>query len=210
MGQNNTDWKSLPHERISEADAGRQLSADLLYLCPHLKHLRICNLIKIRDLLRPVWPASVEDRGIVPLQPPGLPICKSLERVDFHYASIRYGSDWFKHTDDFNGQYETTLWRHNIVFAAARLAMYMPKLRRMTISQRPMMWAGMHCVIYSVRGEDAYLVVKSSFDFELPVWVVKAWVAVGQKAGKTVHFRMERLLPMPGDGSFPKPPPPFS
>lgn len=210
VGQNNKDWRSLPHERVSEGDAGRQLSANLVYLSPNLKHLRIRNLVRIRDLLYPVWPTSTEDRGIVPLEPPNLPICKSLETVDFQYASLEYGSDWFKHTDDFNGQYVTTLWRQNIVLAAARLAMYMPKLRRMTVSQRPMMWAGMHGLHYSVHDECAYLVVKSSFEFELSVWAVEAWVAVGEKAGKMVQFRTERSPEMPGDGSFPRPPPPFS
>lgn len=114
-----------------------------------------------------MWPTSDDDRAVVPLHPLDLPIFRNLETVDFHYVFLWYDPEWFRYTDDFNEQDATKLWRQNIVFAAARLAMYVPQLSCMTITQRPMMWAGVHGIRYGVRKECAELLVPSSFEFEL-------------------------------------------
>lgn len=209
-GHNNTDWRSLPHEVVSEKDSGQQLSAGLRNLSPHLRHLSVRNLLKIRDLLGPLWPACAEDRGIVPLHPPDIPVYANLEMVDFHYTSLMYETEWFKYTDDFNDQEVTRQWRYNIALAAARLATYMPNLRRMIVSQRPMMWAGSHNLRYEVRKGRAEVVFESSFEFKPPEWVVNAWVAVGKKSGRAVRVRADRVAAVPRDGNVPQKKPEFS
>lgn len=206
-GQNNTDWRSLPHEVTSEQDSGKRLTKGLRSnLLPHLKHLSVRNLVKIRDFLGPLWPASAEDRGIVPLHAPDMPLCGELETLDLHYTSLMYETEWFKNTDDFNDQEVTRLWRHNIALAAARLAAHMPGLRLMTVSQRPLMWAGKHSLRYEVRGERAAVVFASSFEFEPPEWVVDAWSAVGKRSGRAVRVFTERVGAVARDGSPPRKP----
>lgn len=202
-GQNNTDWRSLPHEVASEKDSGQKLSECLRDLLPRLRHLRVCNLIKIRDVLGPLWPSCAEDRGIVPLHAPDMPECERLETVHLHYASLMYETEWFKDSSDFNDQEVTKLWRHNIALAAARLAAHMPGLRLMTVTQRPLMWAGKHGLRYEVRGERAEVVFSSSFGFEPPGWVVDAWSAVGKKRGRAVRVVTERVDGVPTDGRAP-------
>ncbi|SPO02819.1 uncharacterized protein DNG_05494 [Cephalotrichum gorgonifer] len=202
-GQNNTEWRALPHEVASEKDCGEKLCLGLRNLSPHIRHLSIRDLIKIRELLGPVWPASSEDRGIVPLNPPDLPVYKYLETVDFHYASFMYKSDWYKDSHDFNDQEVTRQWRQNIAFSAARLAMYMPSLRRMTISQRPTMWAGKHRLRYEVGDEGAEIVFSSSFEFKPLEWVLDAWAAVAKRDQRILQVRMERVAADPKDGPIP-------
>lgn len=202
-GQNNTDWRSLPHEVLSEKDAGKQLCRCLRNLSPHLRHLSVRNLIKIRELLGPVWPVGPEDRSITPLREPDIPVYQLLETVDFHYTSLNYRVEWYKDNDDFNDQEVTRLWRQNVAFAAARLAAYMPRLRRMTVTQRPMMWAGKHGLRYEVREGRAELVFSSSFEFKPREWVVGAWAAVAKRRGLTLAVRTEKLEAVPKDGSVP-------
>ena len=187
-GQNNTDWRSHPHEVFSEKDAGAQLCRCLRNLSPHLRHLSVRNLIKIRELLGPVWPAGPEDRGITPLRDPDIPVYRNLETVDFHYASLNYRIEWYKDTEEFNDQEVTRLWRQNVAFAAARLAAYMPRLRRMTVTQRE----GRAEVVFS-----------SSIEFKPREWVVAAWAAVAKRRGLTLVVRTEKLAAVSKDGSVP-------
>jgi hypothetical protein len=197
-------WRQLPHDSVSEGDTGQKLCEDLRIFATQLKVLRICNLVRIREFLRPIWPFSqVEDKDPF-LENPKIPFYLQLEVVNISYGSINYKTEWHKDASDINEHEDTIKFRQGISLATARLAYHMPRLKEMVIAQRPMMWAGKHTLEYNVTETGATIKWTSTFDFKPWPRTIEAWTEVTKK--HTSHKLKMEILTLPGwqtDGSRP-------
>jgi hypothetical protein len=184
-GNTNSSWKTLPHESIAEGDTADHLCVCLRQiLMKQLKTLKILNLIRIRDFFTPVWPSS-GDKHAFQDRIPRLPIWKHLEEIHLLYGSITYKVEWFKDTGDLNKHENTREYRNKIALSSARMAMFMPSLRKFSATQRPLLWAGMHSFTYTAEKHVfAELRFSSTFNFVVDERVVEAWETVAAKHAK--------------------------
>ncbi|OLN81559.1 hypothetical protein CCHL11_05564 [Colletotrichum chlorophyti] len=180
-----SSWRQIPHETLAEGDSGLALAANLRAAARQLTHLSITNVMRIREFLRPFWPLGINDD-----QEPFLahlaykPEFLHLETLHISYGSIWYNTEWHKQSENINESSELIDFRQNVSLAAARMAYTMPKLRHMTIKQRPLMWAGKHELEYKVVKGQAKVTWTSTFDFRPWERTVEAWTAVANRYGE--------------------------
>jgi hypothetical protein len=171
-------WRDIPHATYAEKDSGRLLGKSISQFSAQLKHLRVRNVVKIRDLFRCVWPLDSEDlpaaagRSPSPgIKFPDLPWFERLETVHIDYGTIYYSASW-RNADIESIEEDTSMvdWRQSLATAAARMAWHMPKLWLMVISQRPLMWAGKHRLTFKVAPRREFSETETTLVREAPMW----------------------------------------
>jgi hypothetical protein len=187
-------WRQLPHETFSEGDSGERLCNIMRQFAAQLKTLNICNVLRIRELLRPVWPMTADDREPFTLNP-DIPMFDRLETLYLSYSAIWYKIGWYKEDEDINMHTDTIEFRQKISLSAARLAINMPRLRHMLIRQRPMMWAGKHQLEYKVMDKAAKIAWNSTFYFKPWDRTIDAWVEVAQRCANLPLEKEVNMIP---------------
>jgi len=197
-------WRQLPHDSVSEGDTGQNLCRQLREFSTQLKSLKISNLVRVRELLKPVWPASEVDDKEPFLKCPKIPMYPQLETLHVSYGSIYYKSEWYKDVTDVNEHEDTIKFRQCISLAAARLANHMPRLKELSIIQRPMMWAGKHGLEYVVSEGATTLTWTSTFQFQPWQRTIEAWTEVSAKHTKNpLKVEVRTLSGWQTDGNRP-------
>ncbi|OHE95500.1 hypothetical protein CORC01_09233 [Colletotrichum orchidophilum] len=186
-----SSWRQIPHETLAEGDSGTKLCEKLRRAAQHLTHLNITNVVRIREFLRPHWPMGTEDTEPFLANRSYYPEFWHLETLHISYGSIWYNTEWHKQSDNINESSELVDFRQNVSLAAARLAHTMPKLKHLTIKQRPLMWAGKHELEYKVEdGDKAKLTWTSTFDFKPWERTVEAWAEVAARHERKLESRI--------------------
>ncbi|OHW95054.1 hypothetical protein CSPAE12_06324 [Colletotrichum incanum] len=181
-----SSWRQIPHEALAEGDSGAKLCEKLRSAAQHLNHLNITNVVRIREFLRPYWPMGMDDTEPFLAHRLYYPEFWHLETLHISYGSIWYNTEWHKQGDNINESSELVDFRQNVSLAAARMAYTMPRLKHLTIKQRPLMWAGKHELEYKVEEDDgkptkATLTWTSTFDFKPWERTVEAWTEVAAR-----------------------------
>jgi hypothetical protein len=196
-------WRQLPHESASEGDTGEVLCHQLRVFAVQLKQLKINNLVRIREFLRPAWPSKVEDKDPF-LENMPFPKCPKLKVLHLSYGAIHYKPDWHSDSPDINEHEDTVKFRQSIALAAGRIANRMPALEHMVVSQRPMMWAGKYQIEYKVTETGPELVITTTFEFTPWERTVECWTAVAKAhTGKDLKHKVVVLPNWQTDGTRP-------
>ncbi|KAF6845430.1 oxoglutarate iron-dependent oxygenase [Colletotrichum musicola] len=190
MSNTISSWRQIPHEALAEADCGAKLCESLRLTARGLKNLRIANVVRIREFLRPYWPQGSDDHEpFLPGRHDRLDFW-GLETLHISYGSIWYNTEWHKQGDDINESSELVDFRQNISLAAARMVYTMPAIKHLTIKQRQLMYAGKHDLEYRVNKTSATITWTSSFDFNPWERTVEAWTEVARRHNRPLTTRI--------------------
>jgi hypothetical protein len=142
-----------------------------MHFSSQLQHLKISNVVKVRDLLRVVWPRDHDDEmddsmdsndpGYFPCtgprvwpslgaRCPDLPWFGRLETIHIEYGTLQFDPEFAASTgvDAFEENPDLVDWRQSMAIAGGRLAWHMLHLRSFVLAQRPLMWAGKHTLSF--------------------------------------------------------------